>query len=296
MYLADLLNSHGFFQRTSNWMNANEMADDISFMLSRATSAVVSILRIEQAQTNCVREFELFEDQVEGIEDRIVFNSRSMVEIQNEISPLLSTLRIMQDSLINLISKSLKISLPSSINDTVKKIDKYKLPEEIKELLRNYWSNDGSAIREYRVIDQHFLGISDHTFLQITQVKKVLLLFPDTPKDKSINRFTYNNEICGISLLRIGFDNLHDLIESIAEFLGNKPASLQVSTKLEQLGDLMPFRKRLLSFLFESNVIANKEGKQQLYVSGLRISQKVDGKLELQKMLLSEEKLKTING
>jgi len=269
-------------------MNANEMADDISFMLSRATSAVVSILRIEQAQTNCVREFEFFEDQLEGIEDWIVFNSRSMVEIQNEISPLLSTLRMMQDSLINLISKSLKISLPSSINDTVKKIDKYKLPEEIKELLRNYWSNDGSAIREYRVIDQHFFVISDHTFLQITPVKKVLLLFPDTPKDKSLNRFTYNNEICGISLLRIGFDNLHYLIESIAEFLGNKPASLQVSTKLEELGDLMPFRKRLLSFLFESNVIANKEGKQQLYVSGLRISQKVDGKLELQKMLLSE--------
>jgi len=105
-------------------MKQNGMADDVSFMLSRATSAVVSILRVDQAQVNCVREFELFDDQLEDVENRIVFNSRSMVEVQNEISPLLSTLRIMQDSLIKLISKSINASLPSSFNDTIKKINR----------------------------------------------------------------------------------------------------------------------------------------------------------------------------
>ena len=296
MYLADLLNSHGLFQRTSNWMKQNGMADDVSFMLSRATSAVVSILRVDQAQVNCVREFELFDDQLEDVENRIVFNSRSMVEVQNEISPLLSTLRIMQDSLIKLISKSINASLPSSFNDTIKKINKYKLPDELKKLLIDYWSNDGATIRAYRVLDQHFSGISDYAFLQTSPGKKVIILFPDNPEVKSRNGFTYNKEICGISLLRIGFDNLHELIESIAEFLGHKPSRLQVSTKMDQLGDLTPYRKRLLSFLFESNLVTNKSGEKKLNISGLRISQKEDGRLEVQNMLASEEKFKKLNG
>ncbi len=296
MYLADLLNSRGFFERTSNWMSADGMADDITFMLSRATSATVSILRIEQAQINCVREFELFEDQLEGIEDKIVFNSRSMIEIQNEISPLLSTLRIMQDTLIKLISKSLGVSLPSSINDTIKKLDKYEIPDAIKDLLSKYWEVDGALIRNYRVLDQHFSGIADHAFLQIKPGKKVLILFPDNSEEQSRNKFTYDKEICGISLLRIGFDNLHELIEKIAEFLGHEPDRLQASTRLEQLGDLRPFRKRLLSFLFESNIVPNESGGKSLNISGLRISQNEEGRLELQKLLLSEEKVKSLNG
>ena len=86
MYLADLLNSRGFFQRTSTWMNTEGLADDVSFLLSRGTSAVLSIHRIEQAQYKCVQEFELFNDQLSGIENRIIFNSQSLVELQNEIS------------------------------------------------------------------------------------------------------------------------------------------------------------------------------------------------------------------
>ena len=95
MYLADLLNSRGFFQCTSNWAHEAGMANDISFLLSRATSAMVCIIRLEQSQLNCIKEFELFEEQLENTDEKFVFNSRSMVELQNEISPLLSTLRIM---------------------------------------------------------------------------------------------------------------------------------------------------------------------------------------------------------
>lgn len=254
MYLANLLNSRGFFQRTSSWMEAEGISDDISFLLNRATSAVVNIHRMEQAQNNCFREFQLFDDQLVDIEDKIVFNSHSLVELQNEISPLLSSIRILQDLTIGLIGKTLKVSLPSSINKTIKNIKKHNLPNEIENLLVQYWDTGGSKIRDYRILDQHYSGLVDHIFLQLRPSKKVLLLFPDNPKERSRKNFTYDQEICGISILRIGFDEVHELIENVAEYFGYMPTLVQTSTNLYQLGDLRPFRNRLLSFLFEAPI------------------------------------------
>lgn len=291
MYLADLLNSRGFFQRTSTWMEQEGMADDISFLLSRATSAVVSILRMERAQYNCVREFELFDDQLDGIEDRIVFNSISLVELQNEFSPLLSSLRILQDSTIGLIGKTLKVSLPSSIAKTIKNIEKYNLPTEIKTLLVNYWASGGSKLRDYRILDQHYTGLIDHVFLQLKPTKKMLLLFPDNPDEQSRKSFTYEQEICGISILRIGFDDIHELIENVAEYFGFEPVPLKTATNMHQLGDLRPFRNRLLSFMFEAPVTKQADGSMVRNISGIRMSQKEDGKIELQKMFLTDKKL-----
>ncbi|PKN95249.1 MAG: hypothetical protein CVU44_00795 [Chloroflexi bacterium HGW-Chloroflexi-6] len=294
MYLADLLNSRGLFQRTSTWMSTEGLSDDISFLLSRGTSAVVSILRIEQAQNNCIREFELFDDQLVDLESRIVFNSQSLVELQNEISPLLSCLRILQDSTISLIGKTLKTSLPSSIDDTIKKIDKFKLPNEIKNILLKYWNSGGSKIRDYRILDQHYTSISDYVFLQLKPEKKILLLFPDNPYEKSKKNFRYEQEICGISALRIGFDDLHEMIESVAEYFGYEPSQIQTSVSMRQLGDLQPFRNRLLGFIFESPIIKQPDGTMKRNISSIRVSQKEDGRLSLQKMYLTENKLKDL--
>lgn len=294
MYLADLLNSRGFFQRTSTWMQVDGLSDDVSFLLSRGTSAVVSILRIEQAQSNCVREFELFDDQLTDLEERIVFNSRSLIELQNEISPMLSCLRILQDSIVVLLGKTLKTSLPSSIDDTIKKINKLKLPDEIKTLLLNYWSSGGSKIRDYRILDQHFTSIVDYVFLQLKPEKKILLLFPDNPHEKSKKNFKYDQEICGISTLRKGFNDLHEMIESAAKYFGYEPSRLKTSIIMRQLGHLEPFRNRLLSFIFEAPILKKPDGTMKMSISGIRMSQKEDGRIEMQNMILSESKLKEL--
>lgn len=296
MYLADLLNSRGFFQRTSNWAQELGMADDISFLLSRSTSTVVSILRLEQAQIKCVREFELFEEQLEGLEDRIVFNSQSMVELQNEISPLLSSLRIMQDLTIRLVRKKLENNnIPSSINSAMKKLDVLDVPDKLKALFNKYWKNGGKEIRDYRVLDQHYSGLSDHAFLQLKPDRKVLLLFPDDPTEKSRSKFTYEKEICGISLLRVGFDDLHELIENIAAYFGFELGKLQTETILHQLGDLRPFRNRVLSLLFEAQIIQQPDGVFVQNVSAIKISQNEKGKLIIQKLLLPHQKVKELN-
>jgi len=293
MYLPELLNSYGLFQRTSGLNSESEFADDLALLLSRATSAVVSINRIDFLQKQCFAELDSFDDQIMDFDDRIVYYSESLVELQNQISPLLSSLRMMQDILNQLMRRKFpKLNLPRSISDTIKGIDKYSLPDEIKRLLTNYWNNYGGRLRDLRVLDQHYSSIVDNILLQTKPDRRIKLIFPDNPKVKSKEKWTYEKEIDGISEIRIGFDETHQLIEEIFGFLGYKPSKVTDSVKLSQLGDLTPFRKRTISFWFEKK-ISTKENK--INIKGMRIGQKEDGRLEFQNMILSKKKIIEIN-
>lgn len=296
MYLADLLNSRGFFQRCASWMEENEFADDFSLLLNRATSAVIGILRLEELQKQCVHEFSQFEDQLVDCDERIVFNSRSMVALQNEISPLLSALRIMQDSVNGLVRKKTRLEIPRSISDTMKNLDKYGLPADLRTAYLDYWDKGGSDLREYRILDQHYAGLVEHVFLQLKPTRKVLLLFPDDPTIHAKDKLTFEREICGISLLRIGFDDLHEFIENVAAYFGYEPKPLNQGVGMSQLGDLRPFRKRTLAFLHESSIKPEEDGSLRMHISGIRFGQLPDGRLEVQRMFLSDEKLAELNG
>ena len=294
MYLPNILNSRGFFQRCATWIDDRDYSEDLTDLLSRATSAIISTHRIQELRARCVREFELFDDQIGDCRDQIVFNSSSLVELKNEISPLLSSLRIMQDLTNGLVRRKTKAGIPRSISDTCKKLNKYPLPEELKRIYASYWSCGGSQIREYRVLDQHYIGITDHCFLQVSPSKKVVLLFPDDPSARAKRDLTYDKQICGISMLRVGFDALHEFIECIAEFFGYAPSTLHQVLSLQQLGDLRPFSKRTLALLYESPINRTPEGTLQMNISGLRIGQLPDGRLQFQNMNLTEAKLKAL--
>ena len=291
MYLPNLLNTYGLFQHTSGLNSESEFADDLALLLSRATSAVVCINRMDFLQKQCFAEFDLFDDQITDFDDRIVFYSESLVELQNQISPLLSALRMMQDIFNQLIRRKFpKLNLPRSISDAIKGIHKYELPEETITLLTTYWSDNGSRLRDLRILDQHYSSIVDNIFLQTKPDRRVLLLFPDNPEEKSSTKWTYKNKIDGISELRIGFDETHQLIEDIFQFLGYKPSAVTDSVKLSQLGDLTPFRKRTLYLWVEKKV--KVEGKNRnMNIKGMRIGQNEDGKLELQNVLVSDKKI-----
>ena len=296
MYLPDLLNSLGLFQRCAAWMKEPRYADQISLLLGRASSAVIGIQRIEELQRNCVREFELFDDQIDDQDDRIVFNSRSMVALQNEISPLLSALRIMQDMANQLVRTNTDTGLlPRSMSDTMKKLNRCGLPSGMQDLYASYWENGGSRIRDYRILDQHnYANLVDHVFLQLAPSRKVLLVFPDNPEVRTPRKLSYEKEICGISTLRIGFDQLHEFIESVAEFFRHEPTRLDVTIRMAQLGDLRPFRKRTIGFVFESPLTQKPDGGLQVNISGIRFGQIDDGRIEIQTMPLSERKLEEL--
>ncbi|MGD2117108.1 MAG: hypothetical protein PVG66_02010 [Chromatiales bacterium] len=296
MYLADLLNSYGFFPRAATLWKDHNYAELLNDILSRATSSVVSINRIDELQRHCFREFELFEEQIDNKEDLIVFNSISMVSLQNEISPLLSSLRIMQDLTNDLVRKLSGTNIPRSISDTIKKMDRYDLPQELKDLYTKYWGEGGgSKLREYRIADQHYSNIVDHVFLQLSPIRNVLLMFPDNPGAKSKSKYTYNNKICGISVLRIGFDEIQEFIERILEYYEIQPSQHSESISLDQWGDLRPYRRRALGLMYQTKVTQTENNKRNLNISAICFSQLEDGGIESQNMLLSEEMLREIN-
>ena len=295
MYLPDLLNSYGLFQHTSNLNAKQEFADDLALLLSRATSAVVCINRMDFLQKQCFAEFDLFDDQITDFDDRIVYYSESLVELQNQISPLLSALRMMQDILNQLIRRKYpELNLPRSISDSIKGIDKYDLPIEIKDLLNNYWKYYGKRIRDLRILDQHYSSIVDQIFLQTKPDRRIVLLFPDNPEEKSSIKWTFKKEIDGISELRIGFDETHQVIEDVFQFLGYAPTTITDSVKLSQLGDLTTFRKRTLSLWVEKKIQVQGE-ILNMNIKAMRIGQKEDGRLELQNVLVSQKKIKELN-
>ena len=72
--------------------------------------------------------------------------------------------------------------------------------------------------------------------------------------------------------------------------LGLKGCLIESEIGMAQLGDLLPARKRTLAFWYEANQSTNVTGVQ-ISISGIEFRHKDDGRIELQRMLLSEEKL-----
>ena len=296
MYLPDLLNEYGFFLRVATLGEEQEYAELLPSLLSRATSSVLSINRIDQLQRQCLAEFDLFADQLENLDELVVFNSASMVALQNEISPLLSSLRIMQDLANDIIRKLSKIQVPRSISDTMKKIKNYGLPIEIVELCEEYWlQRGGKQLRDYRILDQHYSNIVDHVFLRLSPERNVLLVFPDNPEEQSRRKFKYDQKICGISILRVGFDEIQEFVDRVLMFYKIDPSPHSHSLYLSQWGDLRPYRKRTLGVLYQNKIVGNEDNKKEMNISALRFGQLADGRIEVQNLVLSEEKVSEIN-
>ncbi len=297
MYIAELLNAYNLFQRTAGWKKklgqGNEK--DISAFLYRATSAVVHLQRIHELNNQCVQEYELFEEQLQVKDDRFVFHSMNLVALINEISPLLSTLKIMQDSILPLIGKTLGIPAPSSMNGGIKKLHRYNIPQNIRDMLLRYWQSNGLRFRGYRDIDQHFHNLIDHVFFQVNPDKKVLILFPDNPEEKSSDKFTYVKNINAIELLESSFNKLHELTENIAAILGFQPNNHSTEVRMDQLGELTPPQERTLSLMVEKKTRRKDKNNVTLEITGLKMNQKKDMRVSFQKLLISEDKLKELN-
>lgn len=64
-----------------------------------------------------------------------------------------------QNASILYMSNALGISLPQSLDDVYSTILKgrSKLPQEVAELVKNYWDDSGKRLRAYRNLSQHYL-------------------------------------------------------------------------------------------------------------------------------------------
>ncbi len=292
MLLPELLNSNNLLLSLSGLKKDKdhgfeELKSDI---LARSTSALLHVVHINQTSTECVNEFNLFESQLNIKDSRIVYSSITLGFLLNEISPLLSTLRMLQNHLLRLVSSIEGIVLPSSINDYIKKKKKYHVSDKASQIISAYWGSAGSQLKLYRDVDQHFGALTQRYFMQTKPVKKVLLQFPDNPEVKSLKRFTYNKNIDGIEFLQNAFTDIAATYDKLAELYGAKNEPHDMSISLAQLGELTPATDRTLSFSYEKS-FSKVDGKIQMNIRGWGTDQLPDMRLSFRKYHLDEENL-----
>lgn len=297
LFLPELLNHYCLFLNLSGLNDKKniEFQKIKSEILIRSSSSFLNLIKINQTNNQCLKEFELFEDQLNIQDSKIVFSSVSLGFLLNEISPLLSSLRLLQNLMLKVISIMENISLPSSIADFIKKQDKYKVSAETKEIINKYWESTGKSLRDYRDFDQHFDAITSNYFIQIKPIRTILIQFPDNPEIKSKNKFTYFKNINGIDFLKNSFNEIHETFESLAKKYGATPKKHDIRISLEQMGDLRPAKERILAFSFLETSSINEKNNIQIKIEGLGTNQQKDYKLSFKQYFLDEKGIEKAN-
>lgn len=290
MLLPGLLNQNKLFHHLAGLSKEDPNFQTLkSEILARATTSLLHLIRIGQLNNECVAEFSLFEDQLNIQDEKIVFSSVSLGFLLNEISPQMSSLRLLQNLLLKLARSYEEVEgVPKSIADYAKKPESYGLKEEVRKILIQHWNQTGSKLRDYRDIDQHHATLTDQYFIQLKPKKTILVRFPDNPEVKSLKKFSYRKNINGLEFLDACFKEIHDTFEGVAKHYGAPPQNHQMSISMDQLGYLCPAKDRTLAFSFEKN-ISVKDGKNHMALSGWGIDQLPDLRLSTRKYFLDQE-------
>lgn len=218
-YRLDLINRSGLFRYYASWYNEFCLINSHKNIAYRISSIIESFEKIKKLEEECLLQFELFKQhsKINKNIQIINFKSISVYEIFVNISYILSSLRIIQNSILNIISDKEKISLPNSMNDFIKKIDKYKLDIEIKNLIKNYWEKNGRHVKDYRDIDEHHNFLIEKVFIN-TKESKLIVLLPDNPNVKSIKKYRFTHNINAIDFILESFLELEKLLNLISIF------------------------------------------------------------------------------
>lgn len=263
MYLPELFNKNNIFQNFGGWLQSvyevaisefkgkpvinidlqkREFMRKIQshrILLFHATSTIRHIQQMKILEKKCIQEFHTVKNQLSLEENRLIFWSPSLIDLFSKFSPILSLIRIMQNLSLKLISKKLKISLPTSMNDLIKKgREKYQLPVNIWRIIRRYWTKSGKFVKNYRDVDQHHIALITHSFLEIKPREKILVILPDNPEIKVPLKFTYNKEIDAVRFLENQFIEFNHYIESLAKDFGFSATPIFPSWDLDHYGIL----------------------------------------------------------
>lgn len=122
------------------------------------------------------------------------------------------------------LSKTLRISVPSSFSDLIKKMNAgtIHLPERIFALTINYWNSDGKLIKAYRDLAQHFAVISSDARIFILPDGRMLyyLLLPNNPEEKNPTKLCYDNpRIDAFPFILESYGKLYEFILELTHVL-----------------------------------------------------------------------------
>jgi hypothetical protein len=236
-YWRVILNNNNLFQRFGSWLEKSQndffINPRIEELLARATCAFINLNRIKNINDFCIQQYDELENYLNIKDNEIGFWSPSLAEMFNEFSSYLSNLRIMQNLIwcITVRQCNSTANPPKSINDGIKKIDKYGLDSELKVIIQEYMHCNGNYIKSCRDIDQHYFPIIEHSFLQINPKKQVKVILPDNPDVQSKMKLKFDEKIDAQEFFQHSFSEFHDFSDKIAKYFGFEPRDIPHTIK-----------------------------------------------------------------
>jgi len=221
----DLANRAKLFRNYASWYEDNNIIDRSHVRFTFSICYLINSLEnIHKNKLECIQQYQILEGELGSQANEICFQSPSLFNLFSEVSITLAQIRIVQNTLLELVGKNIKKSFPSSMNDYVKKSknrSKCDLEDKIFVLIENYWRKNGIKVKQYRDLDQHYGQLFRNAVLfKNGKILNVELRLPDNPKERNWDRFTYNNKIDAILFIQESFNHLHNLINQVSKILG----------------------------------------------------------------------------
>jgi hypothetical protein len=229
MYLANGFNAREMYQCIGGWKEQEPGNKELDEFLFRATSADLNLIRMDVLSKVCINVYKANKHEFKIKDERIALWSPYIVQILAEFTPLVTNLRIMQNLIGRLAIKKQNpaCSAPKSLNKAMKNLDNYGLSQNIIRIIRDYWNKNGSRLKDYRDLDNHYYTIAQHVALQVSPEEKLLIFLPDNPQQTSRHECTFEEEIEAFTYFRRAFFGLHNFAEKLASELGFKPTKLK---------------------------------------------------------------------
>lgn len=118
-------------------------------------------------------------------------------KLSYRIDTFLEAARRTQNAVIPYISKALLVSLPSSLNDLIKRVEnkKVKLPSKLALDLVGYWNNQGRKLKDYRDLSQHHALVASEVRIFNSSEGKpaIYITLPNNPEDKNPAKLVFDN-------------------------------------------------------------------------------------------------------
>lgn len=185
-------------QGTKGIGSAQLLAEALVYNLRAAWFALNEMLRYQiEVRALLAGKLPPFQQQTLGDDASLPF--------QFQIDLFLSSLRRAQDLCVPYISKSLRQSLPESLNSLVEGLgSKYRLDAELSSILSSYWQSSGFRVRGYRVLLQHRGQIAtDCRVLQQTGGEfRFFCALPNNPEEGAADRLSYEPPVHAYPFLR----------------------------------------------------------------------------------------------
>lgn len=215
----DLMNRAGLFcnyaawhEKGSNWQDSAHVS--FSYYIG---ACVYALEKMEKLQMECVEQFKEIEPGLHWKYDQVYFRSPGMFDIAASYSSFLLNLRLAQNTLLTVLGKHLKKSVPQSMTSFISKLQGQPLAKIYRDMIESYWISSGDELRHYRDLDQHRgLVLREFWIDRSGPDLKLLTYLPDDPCSHKSADFTYNQKKNAFSYALAAFSAFHKLVNDVS--------------------------------------------------------------------------------